>query len=114
NEDTIASVTSKASPAILWQGAFAQLSNSKVEANFADFRTYTYNGEPLDSAYHLGYDLSVTKRYPAEAANSGTVAFAGDLGIYGNIAPKLEGRSGEEIAAAQAKAPRAGARKRRR
>src|SRR5689334_5580508 len=84
NEDTIATVTRKASPAILWQGAFAQLSNSKVEANFADFRTYTYNGEPTDSAYHLGYDLSVTKRYPVEAANSGVVAYAADLGIYGN------------------------------
>jgi len=55
-----------------------------VEANFADERTYTYNGEPIDKAYHLGYDLSVTKRYPAEAANVGTVVFAGDLGIYGN------------------------------
>jgi murein DD-endopeptidase MepM/ murein hydrolase activator NlpD len=84
NEDRIRDVTSKASPQILWKGAFSQLSNSKVEANFADFRTYTYNNEPVDSAYHLGYDLSVTKRYPIEAANSGTVAFAGDLGIYGN------------------------------
>ena len=56
----------------------------KVEANFADSRTYTYNGEPIDTAFHLGYDLSVTKHYPVEAANSGTVAFAGDLGIYGN------------------------------
>ena len=28
--------------------------------------------------------LSVTKHYPAEAANSGVVAFTGDLGIYGN------------------------------
>ena len=84
NEDKITAVTQKASPAILWKGAFSQLSNSKVEANFADYRTYTYNGEPVDSAYHLGYDLSVTKRYPVEAANSGTVAFGGDLGIYGN------------------------------
>ena len=84
NDDKIAEVTKKASPAILWNGAFVQLSNSKVEANFADQRTYTYNGEPLDTAYHLGYDLSVTKRYPVEAANSGTVAFADNLGIYGN------------------------------
>ncbi len=84
NEDKIAAITSKATPSILWKGAFAQLSNSKVEANFADERTYTYNGEPVDTAYHLGYDLSVTKHYPVEAANSGTVAFAGDLGIYGN------------------------------
>jgi murein DD-endopeptidase MepM/ murein hydrolase activator NlpD len=83
NEDRIGEITRKATPAMLWQGAFAQLSNSKVEANFADLRTYTYNGEAIDNAYHLGYDLSVTKQYPVEAANSGTVAFTGDLGIYG-------------------------------
>jgi murein DD-endopeptidase MepM/ murein hydrolase activator NlpD len=84
NEDKITEVTSKTSPRILWSGAFAQLSNSKVEANFADARTYTYNGEPIDTAFHLGYDLSVTKHYPIEAANSGVVAFTGDLGLYGN------------------------------
>jgi murein DD-endopeptidase MepM/ murein hydrolase activator NlpD len=84
NEDRIAAVTKKASPSILWKGAFTQLSNSKVEANFADLRTYTYKGEAIDTAYHVGYDLSVTKHYPVEAANSGTVALAEDLGIYGN------------------------------
>jgi murein DD-endopeptidase MepM/ murein hydrolase activator NlpD len=84
NEDKIKAITKKATPLILWDGAFSQLSNSKVEANFADERTYTYNGEPIDTAYHLGYDLSVTKHYPVEAANSGAVAYAGDLGIYGN------------------------------
>jgi murein DD-endopeptidase MepM/ murein hydrolase activator NlpD len=84
NEDKIAAITTKATPSILWKGAFVQLSNSKVEANFADHRTYVYNGEPIDTSYHLGYDLSVTKRYPVEAANSGAVSFAGDLGIYGN------------------------------
>jgi len=84
NEEQIVAVTSKGTPQILWKGAFAQLSNSKVEANFADQRTYLYNGEPIDTAYHLGYDLSVTRQYPIEAANSGTVAFAGPLGIYGN------------------------------
>ena len=84
NEAKIAEITKKSTPSILWKGAFNQLSNSKVEANFADARTYTYNNETIDNAYHLGYDLSVTKHYPAEAANSGTVAFVGDLGIYGN------------------------------
>jgi len=84
NEERITAITKKSTPSILWQGAFSQLSNSKVEANFADHRTYTYNNEQIDTAYHLGYDLSVTKQYPVEAANSGTVAFAGDLGIYGN------------------------------
>jgi len=84
NEDRITAITTKVTPSMLWKDAFAQLSNSKVEANFADQRTYTYNGEPIDTAYHLGYDLSVTKHYPVEAANSGTVVFTGDLGIYGN------------------------------
>ncbi len=84
NEDRIAAITGKATPKMLWDGAFVQLSNSKVEANFADHRTYTYNGDVIDTAYHLGYDLSVTKNYPVEAANGGTVAFTGDLGIYGN------------------------------
>lgn len=84
NDDKIAEVTRKLTPKILWDGAFAQLSNSKVEANFADQRTYTWQGQPIDTAYHLGYDLSVTKGYPIEASNAGTVAFAGDLGIYGN------------------------------
>jgi murein DD-endopeptidase MepM/ murein hydrolase activator NlpD len=84
NEKRITEITSKATPSILWKGAFSQLSNSKVEANFADQRTYVYNGEAVDTAYHLGYDLSVTKNYPVEAANSGNVAFVGELGIYGN------------------------------
>ena len=84
NEKKIIEITSKATPSMLWQGAFSQLSNSKVEANFADQRTYVYNKEPIDTAYHLGYDLSVTKNYPVEAANSGNAVFAGELGIYGN------------------------------
>lgn len=85
NEDKITAITKGSTPSILWKGAFNQLSNSKVEANFADKRTYTYDKQAIDTAYHLGYDLSVTKHYPVEAANSGTVAFAGDLGIYGNV-----------------------------
>lgn len=84
NEDKIRAITLKSTPSIFWRGAFSQLSNSKVEANFADARTYTYKDAVIDNAYHLGYDLSVTKHYAAEAANEGQVAFVGDLGIYGN------------------------------
>lgn len=84
NDEKIRSITMKQTPSMLWKGAFSQLSNSKVEANFADARTYTYKDAVIDNAYHLGYDLSVTKHYAAEAANSGVVAFIGDLGIYGN------------------------------
>jgi murein DD-endopeptidase MepM/ murein hydrolase activator NlpD len=84
NDDKITAVTQRSTPAILWQGAFRQLSNSKVEANFADARTYIYSDGAIDQAYHLGYDLSVTRNYPVEAANGGQVAFIGHLGIYGN------------------------------
>jgi murein DD-endopeptidase MepM/ murein hydrolase activator NlpD len=84
NEEKIKSITQKSTPAKLWHGEFTQLSNSKVEANFADARTYVYKQEAIDKAYHVGFDLSVTKHYPVEAANSGNVAFVGDLGIYGN------------------------------
>ena len=84
NNDEIKRIGEKTSAQILWNGEFHQLTNSQVEANFADDRTYFFNGEPIDEQYHLGYDLAVTKRYPVEAANDGVVVFAGDLGIYGN------------------------------
>jgi murein DD-endopeptidase MepM/ murein hydrolase activator NlpD len=84
NEQKILDLCKNSAGTILWSGAFHQLSNSKVEANFADARTYVYNGEEIDHAYHLGYDLAVSKRTPIEVANSGVVVFAGELGIYGN------------------------------
>ncbi|HWP91638.1 MAG TPA: M23 family metallopeptidase [Thermodesulfobacteriota bacterium] len=84
NDAQIKRIGEKSQGQILWNGAFHQLTNSKVEANFADARTYIYQGEEIDHQYHLGYDLAVTRRYPVEAANDGVVVFAGDLGIYGN------------------------------
>jgi murein DD-endopeptidase MepM/ murein hydrolase activator NlpD len=84
NDDKIRAVGQKTAATMLWSGPFTQLSNSKVEANFADARTYLYHEQVIDNAYHLGFDLSVTKRYPVEAANNGVVSYVGDLGIYGN------------------------------
>ncbi len=84
NDAKIKEVAANSKDEILWKGPFHQLTNSKVEANFADHRTYIYNDEPIDQQYHLGYDLAVTKRYPIEAGNSGVIVYAGLLGIYGN------------------------------
>ena len=67
----------------LWDGPFLQLPNSKVNATFAERRSYVYDGNLVDSQFHLGYDLASTSRAPAPAANDGKVAFAGTLGIYG-------------------------------
>ena len=74
----------KTAPHFLWTQPFVQLSNSKVEAGFADYRTYLYNGQVVDHQTHLGFDLAVTAHTPVVAANDGVVVHAGWFGIYGN------------------------------
>ena len=68
----------------MWDGPFVQLGNSKVEASFADHRTYIYKGKEVDQQTHLGFDLAVTQHVPVVAAAAGTVLNASWLGIYGN------------------------------
>ena len=82
--DRLATLASSSLPEFQWNGAFLQLSNSQVEAAFADHRKYRYGGKVVDTQYHLGFDLAVTKHYPVEAGNDGTVVLAEDFGIYGN------------------------------
>jgi murein DD-endopeptidase MepM/ murein hydrolase activator NlpD len=84
NNDQIASMGAQTVPQILWDGAFQQLGNSKVESLFADHRTYFYQGKEIDQQVHLGFDLAVTARIPIVASNRGRVVFADYLGIYGN------------------------------
>jgi murein DD-endopeptidase MepM/ murein hydrolase activator NlpD len=68
----------------LWQGAFVQPRNTKVFSNFAETRTYVYQGKTVDTQVHVGFDLASTKQSPVPAANAGQVAFVGPLSIYGN------------------------------
>jgi murein DD-endopeptidase MepM/ murein hydrolase activator NlpD len=84
NNMTIAALAHQTSPQILWQGPFKQLTNTAVEAGFADQRTYVYKGEDIDQQVHLGFDLASTAQAPVQAANRGRVVYAGWLGIYGN------------------------------
>jgi len=84
NENAISKACRNSRPEKLWEGPFMQLSNSQVQANFADKRSYVYEKDVIDQAHHLGYDLAVTRRYPVEAANNGVVVLARPLGIYGN------------------------------
>ncbi len=84
NGDTIAALAKKTAATRLWSGPFVQLGNSKVEAAFADHRTYFYKGKQVDQQDHLGFDLAVTANVPVVAANDGTVLHASWLGIYGN------------------------------
>lgn len=84
NNETLHNLRDQTSPQVLWQGPFLQLGNSQVEAQFADDRTYVYQGKKVDEQMHLGFDLSKVAMAPIEAANDGRVLYAGDLGIYGN------------------------------
>jgi murein DD-endopeptidase MepM/ murein hydrolase activator NlpD len=84
NAEEIAAFGAKTSPQRMWEGPFVQLGNSKVEASFADRRTYVYKGKEVDQQTHLGFDLAVTEHVPVAAANAGTVMNASWLGIYGN------------------------------
>jgi len=67
----------------LWAGVFVRQPNAAVPGNFAQPRTYLHNGLIIDHQTHLGIDLASTARAPVPAANAGSVAFAADLGIYG-------------------------------
>jgi murein DD-endopeptidase MepM/ murein hydrolase activator NlpD len=68
----------------LWEGAFVQPPNTKVFANFAETRTYLYQGREVDTQVHFGFDLASTRQAPVPAANTGVVVFAEPLTIYGN------------------------------
>jgi len=68
---------------IYWNGAFIRLPRSANRAGFADQREYKYNGRIVDHQVHLGVDLASVALSSVPAANSGKVAFAEYLGIYG-------------------------------
>ncbi len=85
NNETILENGKKTEPEILWTGAFGRLPNSAPRAGFADHRTYIYQGEKIDEAYHMGIDLASVEHAEVPAANAGKVVYVGDAGIYGNI-----------------------------
>jgi murein DD-endopeptidase MepM/ murein hydrolase activator NlpD len=82
NNQQLADLRTKTEEKILWTGPFIHY--GKEEADFADGRNYIYHGQKIDQQFHLGFDLSDTQNAPVNAANSGKVVWAGDLGIYGN------------------------------
>jgi len=84
NNQVLADLRHKTEERFLWNGPFLQLANSKVESQFADVRSYMYQGKKVDEQVHLGFDLSVTRNVPDVVANDGKVVHAADLGIYGN------------------------------
>jgi hypothetical protein len=84
NNRTLADLRFQTEERFLWTQAFLQLTNSQVESQFADVRTYLYGGEEVDKQVHLGFDLATVRHGPVLAANDGKVIWAKPLGIYGN------------------------------
>jgi murein DD-endopeptidase MepM/ murein hydrolase activator NlpD len=71
-------------PRFLWTRPFQPMGSTKVMANFADRRSYVYQGRAVDQQDHLGLDMAAVARAPVPAANDGVVVLAGFFGIYGN------------------------------
>ncbi len=80
----VAALAGASEPAFLWSGPFLQMPNTALEANFAQTRSYVYNGRQVDRQTHLGLDLASTARAPVPAPNSGKVVYAGWMSLYGN------------------------------
>jgi murein DD-endopeptidase MepM/ murein hydrolase activator NlpD len=83
-EERVRAICRESAPEPLWQGAFLRLPDSAPLSGFADRRTYLYRGNPIDHQTHLGFDLASLRGAVIPAGNTGVVAFAGALGIYGN------------------------------
>jgi murein DD-endopeptidase MepM/ murein hydrolase activator NlpD len=83
NYEVVKKVTARSDAELHWEGKFQRLPGAANRAGYADRRTYVYNQKTIDHQTHLGIDLASQERSPIPAANSGRVAFADTLGIYG-------------------------------
>jgi murein DD-endopeptidase MepM/ murein hydrolase activator NlpD len=84
NNRKIVSICAASEAKQLWEGSFIRMPNTATMALYGDRRTYRYQGMDMGSSVHLGIDLASTRADFVPAANSGIVAYADDLGIYGN------------------------------
>jgi peptidase M23-like protein len=83
NAEELVKLSRETASHFLWTEPFLRLP-SKTEANFADARSYVYNGQVVDHQVHLGFDLAGVEHMPVQASNDGKVVHAGFFGIYGN------------------------------
>ncbi len=84
NNHAILSCGEETGKELYWHGRFIRFPNSARRANFADQRVYSYKGEAVDRAVHMGIDLASVQHAEIPAANAGKVMAAREIGIYGN------------------------------
>jgi len=90
NEKIIHKFSSKISTKMLksWKiKRFYPLRNGQKVASFGDHRYYYYKTKDnvVSESYHVGYDLASTSMADIKVSNAGTVVYAEDNGIYGNM-----------------------------
>ncbi len=90
NEELIHALSKKVSGEMLdsWKmKKFYPLKNGAKVASYGDHRFYYYKtkGHVVSESYHVGYDLASTKMANIKVSNSGTVVYAEENGIYGNM-----------------------------
>ncbi len=84
NNSMILGAGANTDPICYWEGAFLRMPNAAPMAGYADHRLYSYDGNIIGEADHLGIDLASVSNASVPAANSGKVVFAKRVGIYGN------------------------------
>jgi len=90
NEDLIHSLSKGISSEVLenWKiQKFYPLRNGQRVASFGDERHYYYKSKDneVSHSYHVGYDLASTRMATIKTSNAGTVVYANENGIYGNM-----------------------------
>jgi len=90
NEDLIHSLSKEISSDMLdgWKiHKFYPLKNGQRVASFGDERHYYYKTKDneVSHSYHVGYDLASTRMATIKTSNAGTVVYANENGIYGNM-----------------------------
>jgi murein DD-endopeptidase MepM/ murein hydrolase activator NlpD len=84
NQEILAEACRHSDAKLYWKGPFVRLPGSARMAGFADHRSYEYDGKVIDEQFHMGIDLASKAQAPIPAANTGRVALAEFVGIYGN------------------------------
>ncbi len=84
NNAVLEKLAAQTSPKPRWTERFERWPGAATESEFADVRSYIYDGRKIDEQVHLGVDLASTKQAPVTAAGDGAVVLAAKLGIYGN------------------------------
>ena len=90
NEDLIHDLGKGLSSDVLQQWKikkFYPLKNGQRVASYGDERHYYYGDKDniVSHSYHVGYDLASTKMATIKTSNKGTVVYANENGIYGNM-----------------------------